>query len=631
MPEIEVTAKGNIAGGVQALQKVQEELGKTAIAATKMDSSLDHVSKTLNTGLKTGANQATGAMINLGRVIQDAPFGIIGITNNINPLLESFQRLKAETGSTGGALKALGSSLLGGGGLGLAISVVTSLMTLFALHNQGATKTLTDQEKALEASKKKIKEYKDALDDIIKSGAQEATQVLSFIAVLNNENESRTRQLDALQQLKKIQPEIFGNLKLEEGAVIGLTDAYQKYIANFKTVIAAKLIQIEIEKKLTQILESQGITQTEQNRKATESLRKYADSLQEVNNKLLAQNGALDITKKGSNFSFFQKQDIQVKVLNKDVEDLVKRLSELSKGITVDPIKDVKVKEIKVHGDIKFKPDKITLFDEENFPFKIQGLFKKFFSGTNVFDIPVDPEFQLNPTATVNSMEATRDEMVRYLKSAGIKTGLQGGLQVEIDGLRFPELLALYNSFKEKVDTFQKMVKDTIKNIQVDTFSGIGEAIGNALAGEKNPVQNLFGGLMKSIGEQVQNLGKFLIASAITVKLAKEAFKKLLANPIAAIAVGIGLVALGALLKAEAAKKYQGFASGTTNFSGGSALVGERGPERIFLPRGSSVQPNNELNAYGGGNMVFIPEVVLRGPDIVIAFNRASAAMGRNN
>jgi len=49
------------------------------------------------------------------------------------------------------------------------------------------------------------------------------------------------------------------------------------------------------------------------------------------------------------------------------------------------------------------------------------------------------------------------------------------------------------------------------------------------------------------------------------------------------------------------------------------------------LTKGSSVQPNNELNAYGGGQMVFIPDITLRGTDLVIAFNRASDAMGRNN
>ena len=136
---------------------------------------------------------------------------------------------------------------------------------------------------------------------------------------------------------------------------------------------------------------------------------------------------------------------------------------------------------------------------------------------------------------------------------------------------------------------------------------------------------------MTNLGSQIQQLGKFLITSSGLIKAAKEAFKTLLANPVASAVVGVGLIALGAILKAQAQKQYKGFATGVRNLQeGGVYNVGERGPETIYLPRGSSVRPNNEVNAYGGGNMVFIPAVSLRGSDLVIAFNRASQSMSRN-
>lgn len=40
---------------------------------------------------------------------------------------------------------------------------------------------------------------------------------------------------------------------------------------------------------------------------------------------------------------------------------------------------------------------------------------------------------------------------------------------------------------------------------------------------------------------------------------------------------------------------FPGFAGGVSNFSGGMALVGERGPEIVNLPRGSDVIPNNKI------------------------------------
>lgn len=181
------------------------------------------------------------------------------------------------------------------------------------------------------------------------------------------------------------------------------------------------------------------------------------------------------------------------------------------------------------------------------------------------------------------------------------------------------------------VEDFNQRVAAAVEDIAENTAIGIGDAIGNALAGGQNVVPNLFGGLMENVGTQIQELGKFLIKSAITVEVAKKAFSKLLANPVAAVAVGIGLVALGALLKAQASKQFQGFASGGTVGESGFYNVGERGQERIFLPQGTKVQPNNEVMAYGGGGQVFIPAVTLSGSDLVISFNRASAQMGRNN
>lgn len=68
--------------------------------------------------------------------------------------------------------------------------------------------------------------------------------------------------------------------------------------------------------------------------------------------------------------------------------------------------------------------------------------------------------------------------------------------------------------------------------------------------------------------------------------------------------VGFGLQLGGAGLfgKKIAANinRVPAFATGTKFAPGGLALVGERGPELVNLPRGSSVTPNNELGGIGG-------------------------------
>lgn len=57
------------------------------------------------------------------------------------------------------------------------------------------------------------------------------------------------------------------------------------------------------------------------------------------------------------------------------------------------------------------------------------------------------------------------------------------------------------------------------------------------------------------------------------------------------------------------------FASGVRGFGGGMAIVGERGPELVNLPRGADVYSNAQSRSMLGGSV----EVVLRDPDRAIA------------
>ena len=246
--EIIVTATGfdKVSAG---LKNTTESLKTTAAEASKTGNAL-------KTNLNAGSNQAGQSLQNLSRIAQDAPFGFIGIANNINPLVESFGRLKSETGSTGGALKALVGGLSGPAGLGLAFGVVTAAISFaqigFSAWNRKAKET---KEVADETAK--------ALQSITSELGKEATNVTSLIAVLNNENETRDRKLSALKELKQINPQIFGDLELEKGKVNGLTAAYNVYIESLKNTITAKILQGRIEKELTNLINLQGGALTE--------------------------------------------------------------------------------------------------------------------------------------------------------------------------------------------------------------------------------------------------------------------------------------------------------------------------------------------------------------------------------
>ena len=156
MNDLSVRIGADVAPAVAGLQEVSDRLRITAKSGEAFSESLTRSSNRASESLKKikpGSDQATNSLINLSRVAQDAPYGFIGIANNLNPLLESFQRLKASTGSTGSALTALKSALLGPAGLGLALGVVSSLIVSFGDKLFSAKASMNSYQKVVSEAK----------------------------------------------------------------------------------------------------------------------------------------------------------------------------------------------------------------------------------------------------------------------------------------------------------------------------------------------------------------------------------------------------------------------------------------------------------------------------------------------
>lgn len=236
-------------------------------------------SNILGGSFQKASNQAAFALTNLGRVAQDAPFGFIGIQNNLNPLLESFQALKRETGSTGSALKALAGSLIGAGGVGLALSAVTALLTFSQI---GLSAWVGKAKKA----KDETKSYADSLNQLTRSqlvGAQSATQEATQLSLLfkqyQNNSLTLAQRKSAYDEIQRLYPSYFGNIKFEQNASAKTKEAYDRLtssiIATGRARAAADLItknsqrQLENEQKLIDL----GIEFTNQQIIANKALR----------------------------------------------------------------------------------------------------------------------------------------------------------------------------------------------------------------------------------------------------------------------------------------------------------------------------------------------------------------------
>ena len=156
MNDLSVRIGADVAPAVAGLQEVSDRLRNTAKSGEAFSASLTRSANTATESLKKlkpGSDQATNSLINLSRVAQDAPYGFLGIANNLNPLLESFQRLRVSTGSTSGALSALKSALLGPAGLGLALGVVSSLVVSFGDKLFSAKASMNDYQKVVSEAK----------------------------------------------------------------------------------------------------------------------------------------------------------------------------------------------------------------------------------------------------------------------------------------------------------------------------------------------------------------------------------------------------------------------------------------------------------------------------------------------
>jgi hypothetical protein len=208
-----------------------ERLGKI-ISKTKGDiTSLTSSIQVLNSAsgkLGNGTNQATFALTNFSRVVQDAPFGIIGIANNIDPLLQSFTALKASTGSTGAALKALAGSLIGGGGLALAVSAVTSAFTFFALSQRGANKELN--------------EAKSTTDGYVRNLTEQKLELQSLVNIVKDAAQSEQTRTKALERLNQILPDSIGKLTQQNIVTAEGINIIRQYVKAIEARATAELL-----------------------------------------------------------------------------------------------------------------------------------------------------------------------------------------------------------------------------------------------------------------------------------------------------------------------------------------------------------------------------------------------------
>lgn len=565
---LQIKIGADVSQAVAGLKQVDAAATKSATTLQKMAPSVSKATGEL-AKLPGASNQATQALTNLSRVAQDAPYGFIGIANNLNPLLESFQRLKASTGTTGGALKALGKELGGAGGIGLALGVASSLAVVFGDRLFGASK-------AAKEAKTSADSLKDSITGIFQESAKEAASAAAFVGILKNETETRERKLSAIKELQKIQPEVFANLKLEGNAVVGLDNAYKNYLDNLKTVIAVKIKQAQLEQLIGTLLEKQGVTLTQSEKK----IKNFVDAVKK------SQLDRAKATGGGEAQSFVEsilgteeqnKKDVEK--IKSDIDALISDISQLSKGVKV--------------PELKIKPDKV---DFEGQFAKIVYLKKPIFIQGRIFDFNAAQE----GTDLLKKLEYEFSDRLKSMEKLVVTPKLNIAPSVA-EGNK--KLLEQFNELKRNAE----FVAGSISSAFTDAFTQIAEG------------KNAF----HVLGEAIKKVVVDLIRAAIQAIIFKSIMNLILPGS------GSASSGLGSLLG-----NFGGFrAKGGPVSAGKAFVVGEDGPE-VFTPSVSgSIIPNNRVGSFmGGGFGSGFPtrdRQYIRGNNLVLVTARTNRSQSR--
>ena len=275
------------------------------------------------------------ALTSLSLVAQDLPFGFIGIQNNLPGVISSFGELTREAGGVGGALKQLGSALIGPAGLFLAFSVVTSAVTALTMKYGsfgaaidaifGKTTKLTIKIKELSDSyaefNKNLKTSQDISNQEGASLTGTISKIESLTKVILDQTKSYNERNSALNSLKELDKERFGNLDLETLKLNTLTTAVDNYTKSLIAAAVTKGFEQEIGRTSVELSKQESIL------KDLDKARKEALAAPQ---KIIGKAELIDRTEINKTESAYNKQLAVIRELTKRKNELI---AEIDKSV----------------------------------------------------------------------------------------------------------------------------------------------------------------------------------------------------------------------------------------------------------------------------------------------------------
>lgn len=594
-PRIEVDVVANVAGVASGVAAATSQLNQLGNAAQATAPKFEQLSKS------TSRYNAVG--VDFARLIQDAPFGIIGYGNNITQLAQSFSSLGKAGDSLGTRLNlAIGAIFSSGNLLILGVSALTTAFTILQqkgfFKTEDAARSLADQ---LDKYKKSISETTQAQLEGANTADKEIFKINALRGVIENETLSREKRLAAVKQLKEEAPSIFKNLTDEQILAGQVGDSY------------ARLTQILIARATAASGINQIVALADEERII---LEKNAAILQKI---AVAEERAANFRKQGQS-ELVTINENQVRFL-KEQNPEIQRLAEIEAervkltSLVNDNLAQSVDYNDKAGRSIDANKEKLKQYSKEWDDYNLSLATTQELTDKLTF---TTKDYEKSILAALSSYQQIKSKEVKIkLEVEGFEPETAGPrpFEVFLDDVAYQ--LDKLPELEQRVADFATTINDLIKGNVTDAFIDLGYTIGETLASGGNVLKAIGGSLLKSFARFLGQFGEQLIAYGV----AAAAFGKLsvaLAVPGAAIiaaplaiAAGVALTAIAGVIGGLGKKGMGGGGGGggvgTSGAGGGSQFTG-------LGAQGGMFASQRDLNG----------ELVVRGQDLVYVFGQAS-------
>lgn len=508
----------------------------------------------------------SSTLTQFSRIAQDAPFGIIGIGNNLTATAESFGYLAQSSGGAGNALKAVGASLLGPGGVIFAVSLLTTGLTVMAQKGM----SVADVFNKLTGD---FDEYGDALKKA-NLAAYNDDGVVKAVSDVNQLREEVKLAKDGFLDKEQVIKHYNETMGKTAGLVSDLDGVEQQLVKNGDAFIKMQLY------------------------KATATLAQAEAAKEMLNQEKISQQttkdhvGVLEYFK-GAMTGVASGQGIMATGMFSTIEGIKAQAKAFDdSGKKMNANMTIAKKYNQMAAEIA-KQSGFNFFDD-NKAGKQEKAGKR-----DVLELPkldlADPAKQAAEAAKIKeAMKVAYGDPLKEFQDKKIPLNIQ--LQPEKTKAQIEESLGMLSKFDVAAN---EIIQGGIAN----TFSLVGDAIGNAFATGGDVLKAAGNSLLAGLGGILSSMGDYLIQAGTAAVLAGTLIK--LFGTIAGVGAGFAAIAGGVLLKGI---------GGAISAKGGNlqnSASGAQSSQRGSMATGADVQsPTSSVNSGGGtfnngGTVVF--------------------------